>query len=230
MPFHFRCCSLASALCRRDASRLPVAGALALAVAATLVSGDAVRAFPTGAPLWGITGNGSMPTAHTVPRKSFEAGLAYENIDPQGGGRVEFYPIGTLSYGLNRAEVGVGVLREDANIPITNLDLKTTFKTLHGKYRVHENSTRGLGVAVGAHYLDFGSTPGHVTSLYAVATQRLTRPGSRVQVEGSVGLLHSRIDGLSPDNSTRPPFCTKALRSPGSLAPLFNALRPITNS
>ncbi len=177
---------------------------LGLGAALALSLLPSAQAMPTGAPLWGITGTGTLPTTETVPQRETEVGLAYEKVNPRDGEDVHFFPIGTATFGLKRAEIGLGALRERVNDPFLNQTFSTTYATLHGKYRAYQDPARRLAVAVGAHYLDFGRVPGSVLSLYAVGSKALTRPASQVQVLADVGALYNHIAGRVRDDNVRP--------------------------
>lgn len=186
--------------------------------------------MPTGAPLWGTTGTGTLPTTEVVPQRSLELGLAYEDVDPSsrrraqnetlGGtlGDVRFFPIGTATYGLRRGEIGLGVLREKVDDPFLGTSIETTYTTAHGKYRVHESPQRRVAAAVGVHFLDFGRVEGSVTSLYAVGSKVLTRAGARTSATANVGALYNRISGRVNDNNIRPFLSLQGARGPLSLS------------
>jgi hypothetical protein len=208
-----------------------IAGLGVLALAGTLGAAR-VHAMPTGAPLWGITGTGTLPTTEVVPVGETEVGLMYENIDPAVGGKVRFFPIGTACYGLKRGEIGGGLLREKVDDVFLNTSFTTTYSTLHGKYRLFEKPESGTAIAVGTHFLDFGRVPGNVLSLYAVASKELTRgassltstsdasaasTGPRVRVTGNLGVLYQRINGVNEDNNVRPFVSLQARRGAFSL-------------
>jgi hypothetical protein len=188
---------------------LKVCGAGVLGMLVTMLGAVPALAFPSTAPLWGPTGLGSVPTADVVPEKVTEIGVGYERIRPDGllvGSSVRFFPTLTANHGLHRAEVGVGLLREDVNSSF--FDFSNSYKAAHGKYRVYQHDSKDRAVAVGAHYLDFGSIPGDVLSLYAVASEGfLEDPGAR-GIEASrgrahLGVMHNRIDGAVSGNDTR---------------------------
>lgn len=56
-------------------------------------------AHPTGVPLAGPTGLGTIPTTETVPEGQVEVGLSFENIKPNFG-RVRYMPVAPANYGL----------------------------------------------------------------------------------------------------------------------------------
>lgn len=174
--------------------------------------------MPTGAPLWGITGTGTLPNTETVPQRQVEVGLAYENVDPEAGEDVRFFPIGTATYGLKRAEIGAGYLRERIDDPFLGTTLSTNYSALHGKYRLYEKPNSRLAAAVGVHYLNFGRIPGDVTSVYAVASKTLSPPGARLRVVGNAGVLYNHITGDNDDDNVRPFASLEAGRNGYSLA------------
>jgi hypothetical protein len=188
------------------------------ALCVILAGATAAQAMPTGAPLWGITGTGILPNTQTVPEQQTEIGLGYEDVDPQAGGSVRFFPAATASRGFKRAEVGAGYLRERLRDPFLGTDLNTNYWTVHGKYRVYEKPNSRLAAAVGAHYLNFGRVSGDVLSVYAVASKTLTRPGARLSVVGNAGALYQRISGANDDNNVRPYASLEAARNSYSLA------------
>ena len=175
---------------------------LALGVGMLNVAGVA-QAFPNGTPLYGISGTGTMPSTETVPSRVLETGLAYEHIEPAFGGRVEFAPLGTLNYGFKNGEIGIGALREDVNAPFAGGDSSDTYTTIHAKYRFAQ-SRDGGAVALGAHYLDFGDTPGRVLSIYVVGSKTLLKPTARHTLTVNGGVLLQNINGLESEDNIRP--------------------------
>lgn len=196
-------------------SSIAILAALGLA---SLAFSPLARAMPTGAPLWGTTGTGTLPTTETVPERATEVGLAYENVSPQAGEDVRFFPIGTATHGFKRGEIGLGLLRERINDPFLNTTFSTNYSTLHGKYRVYEKPEDRLSVALGTHYLDFGRVPGSVLSLYAVGSKVLSPTTSRLQVIGNVGALYNHITGVNKDDNLRPYASLEARRNALSLS------------
>jgi hypothetical protein len=165
-------------------------------------------AFPTSVPLVGPTGLGVMPTSDTVPTRQVEAGLFYERAKPDDGW-VSFFPDVSATYGFRRGEVGAAYLRE--NNKQSGFDDTFNYFTLHGKYRFYDNAQTGASVAVGAHYLDFGSDGGFdlgsVISLYVTGAYPLTRRADGRNLRGHLGLIGQRVDdGIDTSTRLRPMF------------------------
>jgi hypothetical protein len=176
-------------------------GVLCLMASGMLVgSKNPAYAHPVAAPFWGPTGLGSMPTADTVPQDQLELGLNYENVDPTVGD-VRFFPVITANYGLSRGEVGVAYARERTTAP--GITLKSDYVTAHGKWRFLGDANSAQA-AVGAHYLNFHSAPGSLTSLYLTGSIPLWRRAGQPLLRGHLGVIHHRIKGFAPDNETRP--------------------------
>ena len=189
MPFPPPCC-------------LSVGAAL---FAVLLCSVGPARAYPTSAPQFGPSGLGLMPTTDTVNAKAIEVGLGYEDVDPDAGGSVRFFPTATVAYGFENGEVGAGYLRE--RVSFGGIDLDFDYFVAHGKYRIWEDKGGRGAIALGAHYLDFNDTPGNVLSLYATGSYVLWRAkDKRLSLRGHLGVLHQRIDGGPgfEENETRP--------------------------
>jgi hypothetical protein len=176
--------------------------AIVLSAAAT-----GVAAFPTGIPLVGSTGLGTMPTTETVPNGEVEVGLAYERVKPDFG-RVSFFPDATATYGFKRGEVGAAYVRERDSI--FGFSLTSNDFTLHGKYRVYENARNGAAVAAGAHYLHFDDSQGSVTSLYLTGSYPFMAPTEerKASLRGHLGLIYQHVDsgdsGADSANKVRP--------------------------
>jgi hypothetical protein len=172
------------------------------------VTSTTAWAAPTTVPLFGPTGLGSMPTSDTVPAGEIEAGLFYERVKPDDG-RVSFFPNLSATYGFGRGEIGGAYLRED-NKQFGFAD-KFNYFTLHGKYRLYDNAQNGASVALGAHYLDFGSDGGSnlgsVSSLYVTGAFPLMRRTDGRNLRGHLGLIGQHVDdGFDSSTRARPMF------------------------
>jgi len=168
----------------------------------------AVAAFPVGIPLVGPTGLGTMPTTDTVPANQVEVGLAYERVKPDFGGRVNFLPDATATYGFTRGEVGAAYVRE--RLSAFGFSLTSNDFTLHGKYRLYENARNGAAIAAGAHYLHFDNSQGNVASLYLSGSYPLIAPreARKYSLRGHLGAIYQRVDagdsGADSNNEVRP--------------------------
>lgn len=170
-------------------------------------------ALPTGNPLPGPSGLGTIPTTQVAPPNTLEGTLIYEHVSLDDiDGDVDILPIANLTYGLarGRGEVGLSYVREDSDFD--GFSLKESYYAIHGKYRVYE-SPRGVAAAVGAHYYDFGSSEsfdlGNVISVYGTASYDFRREGDDNRLLGRLhaGLLYQRInggEGADDDNALRP--------------------------
>ena len=163
-------------------------------------SNQPVGAHPVSSPFWGPSGLGSMPTTDTVAAEHLELGLNYEQVDPTAAD-VRFFPVATANYGFSRGELGVAYARERTTAP--GITLKSSYSTVHGKWRFLGDD-KGAQAAIGAHYLNFHSAPGSLTSLYLTGSLPLIRRAERPVLRGHLGIIHHRIRSFAPDKETRP--------------------------
>ena len=178
-------------------------------VVAPLASGSA-HALPTLSPLPGITGLSEIPTAETASPGTAEVSLGYERVDlDEGDGEVDLLPLAGVIYGLKKAEIGAVYVRERSEIE--GFTLRGSYFALQGKIRVYEREN--LGVAVGAHFYDFGSESGadlgSVLSGYATASYALPRalaPGSAPRAKIHGGFLLQRVRGGGQNDTLLRPF------------------------
>ena len=168
------------------------AGAFGWAIAAT--------AYPAGSPFWGPSGLGSIPTTDTVPEDQVELGVKYEHVSPVVG-KTNFFPVATATYGARRSELGVAYARERTTAP--GFTFHGDYFAIHGKVRLLGSANKAQ-LAVGAHYLNFGGSPGSLTSVYLTGSAPLLRRDGQTRLRGHLGVIHHRVKGFAPDNETRP--------------------------
>ena len=169
---------------------------------------SSARALPTTNPLPGITGLGVIPTTDTITPGNVETSLGYERVKLRDNdGDVDFLPLASVNYGVKRGEVGATYLREDSDIQ--GFSERNSYYALQGKIRVYER--RNLGVALGAHYLDFGNQGGadlgNLLSGYATGSVVFPDPKTgepRVRAHG--GMLLQRVRGGGSSDTTVRPF------------------------
>ncbi len=168
------------------------------------------HALPTTSPLPGISGLNEIPTAETVPPATAEASLGYENIAlDETSDYVDLLPVAGVIVGFRKAEIGAVYVREDSDIQ--GFSVRSNYYALQGKIRVYEREN--FGVAVGAHYYDFGSEDGFdlgsVLSGYATASYELARDGEvgsapRARFHG--GFLLQKVRGGGQSDTLLRPF------------------------
>jgi hypothetical protein len=187
-----------------------------LLIAPAVLPFASARAHPTSTPLWGPTGLGAIPTTDTVPRRHIEAGLGYENVEPNYGpgvdASVRFFPALSGTVGLNRAEVGAGYLREKLRVEdafFGVFEQTSDAWNVHGKYRLWQSRREYSGVpdaalAAGFHYIDFDADAGHLTTLYLAGSKVLWHSRADEHLlRGHAGVLHQRTSAID-ENLTRP--------------------------
>jgi len=186
------------------------------------IGAGAAHATPTSAPLWGPSGLGIMPTTDTVPRRHGEVNLSFQNVDPEGGGNVRYFPVIMANYGFKRGEIGGGFVREKCDCGPTGssgpfgLRYKYyNYGVLHAKYRVAGDPNRGAALAVGAHFLHFNSERGqYVGTGYLTGSLPLLRGGGELpKVRANLGVLYQQIRLANRENVTRPAFGLEFLPS-----------------
>ena len=74
---------------------------------------------------------------------------------------------------------------------------------LHGKVRLLGTDGKPQ-LALGAHYLNFGSTPGSLTSFYLTGSAPLLKRDGDVRLRGHLGVIHQHVTGFAPESLTRP--------------------------
>lgn len=179
--------------------RAVMCGAVGVAVGSVT---NPAHAYPTQAPFWGPSGLGSMPTTDTVPLDQVEFGVNYESVNPAVG-KTRFAPVVTATYGAERGELGVAYARERDTAP--GVSFHSDYFALHGKLRLLGSENKAQ-LAVGAHYLNFGSAPGSLTSYYLAASAPLLKHNNQARLRGHLGVIHHRVKSFAPNNETRPMF------------------------
>lgn len=170
------------------------------------VFAESARALPTGNPLPGPSGLGTIPTSQVVPQGQVETSLNYERADFDASDGHASIPTANLTFGLRRGEIGATYVRERSSSD--GFSASNSYFALHGKAQVYARDK--VKVAIGAHYYDFGSDSGfdlgNVLSAYATGSYDLRRRNGALRGRGHAGLLVQRIKNGDGTTTRGRPF------------------------